>query len=235
MTHVVLPGVSDELKDRIKAAVDRRNFLIHDYWGEAGYTSATKEGRAEMIAELVADIDTFEQLAADLREATKPTRRSSGSRTKCWTNELNSAWPTSEAVLNWSEELIYASMAERRLSDAHIRLPQPYPLLPGQPRQPFDRRVQQLAHTPAGGSRMRTDHARDQGARGQTGRARVCGGEHLAPAQHLESRNGSACRMPKRPSPRRHLRSRAALAWARNRMRSRLGRRNGPPRRGAGS
>jgi hypothetical protein len=27
---------------------------------------------------------------------------------------------------------------------------------------------------------MRPDHARDQGARGQTGRARVRGGEHLA-------------------------------------------------------
>jgi hypothetical protein len=73
-----LPGVSDELKARIKAAVDRRNFLIHDYWREAGYTFATEEGRAEMIAELAADIDTFEQLAADLREATKPTRQKLG-------------------------------------------------------------------------------------------------------------------------------------------------------------
>src|SRR5262245_5819874 len=36
------------------------------------------------------------------------------------------------------------------------------------------------AHPPAGGSRMRY-HARDQGARGQTGRAGLRGGEHLAP------------------------------------------------------
>src|SRR5262249_10547308 len=44
------------------------------------------------------------------------------------------------------------------------------------------------AHAPAGGCRMRPDHARDQGAPGQTWRARVRGGEHLALAQRLESR-----------------------------------------------
>ena len=34
------------------------------------------------------------------------------------------------------------------------------------------------AHAPAGGSRLRPDHARDQGAPGQTGRAGLRGGEH---------------------------------------------------------
>lgn len=73
-----LADVSDELKARIKAAVDRRNFLIHDYWREVGYTFATEEGRAEMIAELTADCDTFEKLAVDLKEATKPVRAKLG-------------------------------------------------------------------------------------------------------------------------------------------------------------
>ena len=73
-----LPDISDELKGRIKAAVYRRNFLIHDYWRAAGYTFSTQEGRAEMIAELSADIDTFEKLAADMREATKPIRQKLG-------------------------------------------------------------------------------------------------------------------------------------------------------------
>src|SRR6516165_1313366 len=45
------------------------------------------------------------------------------------------------------------------------------------------------AHAPAGGRRMRSDHARDQGAPGQTGWAGLSGGEHLAVAQYLESRN----------------------------------------------
>jgi hypothetical protein len=63
---------------RIKAAVDRRNFLIHEYWRDAGYKFATEEGRAEMIAELSADTDTFEKLANDLREATRPTRQKLG-------------------------------------------------------------------------------------------------------------------------------------------------------------
>ena len=73
-----LPGITDQLKTRIKAAVDRRNFLVHDYWREAGYTFATEEGRAAMIAELATDTETFEKLATDLREATKPTRQMLG-------------------------------------------------------------------------------------------------------------------------------------------------------------
>lgn len=75
-----LPDLSAELKDQIKKAVDRRNFLIHHYWREAGYTFAAEEGRAEMIAELSGDAEMFEKLAADLHEATKPTRQKLGIR-----------------------------------------------------------------------------------------------------------------------------------------------------------
>jgi hypothetical protein len=68
------PDLNDELKGRIQEAIDRRNFLIHDYWREAGYMFGTEEGRAAMIAELSNDIDTFEKLAHDIMEATKPVR-----------------------------------------------------------------------------------------------------------------------------------------------------------------
>ncbi len=66
--------LSDELKGRIKEAIKRRNYLTHDYWREAGYTFATEDGRAKMIAELTNDIETFETLAKDIMEATKPVR-----------------------------------------------------------------------------------------------------------------------------------------------------------------
>jgi hypothetical protein len=68
------PDLSDELKGRIEEAIKRRNFLIHDYWREAGYMFETEDGRAKMIAELSNDIDTFEKLAQDIMEATKPVR-----------------------------------------------------------------------------------------------------------------------------------------------------------------
>jgi hypothetical protein len=72
------PDLSNELKGRIKEALARRNFLIHDYWRQAGYTFATEEGRSEMVAELSKDTDTFEKLASDIMEATKPVRKKLG-------------------------------------------------------------------------------------------------------------------------------------------------------------
>jgi hypothetical protein len=69
---------SDELKARIKAAIDRRNYLVHHYWREQAFTMTTAEGRAKMIEELSADADTFEKLAADVHEATKPIREKLG-------------------------------------------------------------------------------------------------------------------------------------------------------------
>jgi hypothetical protein len=65
---------TDELKNRIKAANKRRNYLVHSYWREEAITFSTPKGRAKMIEELIADTDTFEKLAADVHEATKPIR-----------------------------------------------------------------------------------------------------------------------------------------------------------------
>jgi hypothetical protein len=65
---------SQELKDRIEAANDRRNDLAHNYWREQAFTMQTADGRAKMIEELSADADTFEKLAADIHEAMKPVR-----------------------------------------------------------------------------------------------------------------------------------------------------------------
>src|SRR5262249_53337860 len=66
------------LKKRIDDARDRRNFLAHHYWREQAFTMQTKEGRDKMIAELIADTDTFEKLAGDIHEAMKPTRAKLG-------------------------------------------------------------------------------------------------------------------------------------------------------------
>jgi hypothetical protein len=69
---------SRELKDRIKTANDRRNHLAHSYWPEQALTMQTKEGRDKMIAELIADADMFEKLAADIQAAMRPVREKLG-------------------------------------------------------------------------------------------------------------------------------------------------------------
>jgi hypothetical protein len=66
------------LKKRIDDAKTRRDFLAHRYWREQAFTMQTKEGREKMIAELVADAETFEKLAADIQVAVKPVRAKLG-------------------------------------------------------------------------------------------------------------------------------------------------------------
>ena len=68
----------EALKKRIKDANTRRNFLAHSYWREHAFTMQTKEGREKMIAELTADADTFEKLAAAIHETMKPARAKLG-------------------------------------------------------------------------------------------------------------------------------------------------------------
>jgi hypothetical protein len=68
----------EALKKRIDDAKDRRDFLAHHYWREQAVTMETKEGRDKMIAELTADADTFEKLAADIEAAMKPVRERLG-------------------------------------------------------------------------------------------------------------------------------------------------------------
>jgi hypothetical protein len=70
--------LGDDLKSRIKAANKRRNHLVHSYWREQAFTFSTLEGRAKMIEELIVDADTFEKLAADIHEGTKPIRAKLG-------------------------------------------------------------------------------------------------------------------------------------------------------------
>ena len=71
---------SDDLKGRIKAANKRRNHLVHSYWREKAFVFSTPEGRAKMIEELSGDADTFDRLAADVYEATKPIRARLGTK-----------------------------------------------------------------------------------------------------------------------------------------------------------
>jgi hypothetical protein len=72
------PDFDAKLKERIKTAIARRNFLIHEYWQVNNLKLLTEEGRAEMIAELSKDAADFEKLAQDIHEATKPIRQRLG-------------------------------------------------------------------------------------------------------------------------------------------------------------
>jgi hypothetical protein len=69
---------NENLKRRITEATDRRNFLIHHYWRKADVLFLDKDGRAKMIEELERDIQTFEKLDQDIRDATKPVRKKLG-------------------------------------------------------------------------------------------------------------------------------------------------------------
>jgi histidyl-tRNA synthetase len=69
---------SDELRGRIQKVVDRRNYLAHSFFREADAKFLSREGREEMIGELLDDADTFEQLDKDIREATRPVRERLG-------------------------------------------------------------------------------------------------------------------------------------------------------------
>jgi ABC-type transporter Mla subunit MlaD len=72
------PDLNDEMKQQIKDALARRNYLTHNYWREQAYTFLTAEGRAEMIAELSKDTDNFEKLASDIMVATQAVRKRLG-------------------------------------------------------------------------------------------------------------------------------------------------------------
>jgi ABC-type transporter Mla subunit MlaD len=72
------PDLNDEMKQKIKDALARRNHLTHNYWREQAYTFLTVEGRAAMITELSKDTDTFEKLASDIMDATQAVRKRLG-------------------------------------------------------------------------------------------------------------------------------------------------------------
>jgi hypothetical protein len=72
------PVFDEALKKRIDDAKTRRDFLAHHYWREQAFTMQTKEGREKMIAELIADAETFEEVAADIHKAMEPVRAKLG-------------------------------------------------------------------------------------------------------------------------------------------------------------
>jgi hypothetical protein len=73
-----LSEFNDDLKKRIVAAKERRNFLAHHYWRERSLDFMTAKGRAEMQKELWKDGDDFMQLDRDIDAATKATREKLG-------------------------------------------------------------------------------------------------------------------------------------------------------------
>lgn len=69
---------SEDLKTRIIAAKDRRDFLVHHYWREMAVRFYNPEGRATMIDELNTDAELFEKLDEDIQKAMKPIRQKLG-------------------------------------------------------------------------------------------------------------------------------------------------------------
>jgi hypothetical protein len=69
---------SEDLKTRIIAAKERRDFLVHHYWRVMAARFYNSDGRAEMIEELNADTELFEKLDEDIQAAMKPARQKLG-------------------------------------------------------------------------------------------------------------------------------------------------------------
>ncbi|MFD9902471.1 hypothetical protein [Mesorhizobium sp. NPDC059025] len=61
-----LPELSNSLKERLKAAKKRRDFLGHHYFRERAVEFSSRNGRDKMIAELHDDGDIFEVIDRDL-------------------------------------------------------------------------------------------------------------------------------------------------------------------------
>jgi hypothetical protein len=97
-------GFDDQLKARIVAAKERRDFLTHHYWRETSIKSHTSAGRAEMIEELNADTVTFRELDRDIEAATKHIRESIGIDDKVIEAYVNRQMERIKAGLPWDDE-----------------------------------------------------------------------------------------------------------------------------------
>jgi hypothetical protein len=73
-----LPDFDEDLRKRIVAAKDRRDFLTHHYWRERSVKFAAPEGRKQMRDELNEDAEAFGRLDQDIQAAMKPTREKLG-------------------------------------------------------------------------------------------------------------------------------------------------------------
>lgn len=73
-----LPELSDNLKERLRAAKKRRDFLGHHYFRERAVEFSNRAGRDKMIAELLNDGDMFEAIDRDLYAELAPIREKLG-------------------------------------------------------------------------------------------------------------------------------------------------------------
>lgn len=60
------PSIPEDLEDRLKKALDARNFLAHRYFWDRAVKFASSQGRSKMLFELQRQIDFFDELDADL-------------------------------------------------------------------------------------------------------------------------------------------------------------------------
>lgn len=73
-----LPDLSDGLKERLKEAKKRRDFLGHHYFRERAVEFANRAGRDKMISELHEDGEAFEALDRILHAELAPIRNKLG-------------------------------------------------------------------------------------------------------------------------------------------------------------
>jgi len=94
---------SDEVKERISLAKERRDFITHHYWRERSINFVTSEGRAQMREELNDDAEMFLTLDRAIDAAMKATREKLG-----LTDELSEVYfrkmsDKIKAGLQWDE------------------------------------------------------------------------------------------------------------------------------------
>jgi hypothetical protein len=97
-------GFDDEMKTRIVAAKQKRDFLTHHYWRERSVEFNTSAGRATMMEELHADVDMFRQLDREIEAATKHIRESIGMEDKVVEAYVKRQMERISAGLSWDDE-----------------------------------------------------------------------------------------------------------------------------------
>lgn len=74
-TKNLLPN---ELQNRLKVALNKRNYLAHQFWFERSHLMYNEEGLLEMRQELLELSYLFSQLDEDITESLKPKREAFG-------------------------------------------------------------------------------------------------------------------------------------------------------------
>jgi hypothetical protein len=73
-----LAEITDDLKSRIRAAKQRRDYLAHHFWRDRATEFVTARGRDQMRTELLSDMEMFEALDRDINQAMLPARKRLG-------------------------------------------------------------------------------------------------------------------------------------------------------------